>query len=85
MTGKDLLCYIIDNNLLDEPVFNDGKFIGFLLVEEVAKRLDVGTASVRALVHLDKLEGINVNGKLYISITSIVKYERKQACITEKN
>lgn len=85
MTGRDLLCYIIDNNLLDEPVFSDGKFIGFLLDEEVAKRFGVGTATIRVLANMDKLEGINVNGKLYISITSIVKYEREKACVEKTN
>lgn len=85
MTGKDLLCYIIDNNLLNEPVFNDGKFIGFFAEEEVAKRFDVGTATIRVLANMGKLDAIRVNDKMYISITSIVKYEREQACITEKN
>lgn len=84
MTGLDLVMHIIENNLINEPVFNDGKFIGFYAEEEVAKRFNVGTATIRVLVNMDKLEGIRVNNKMYVSITSILKYEREQACLLEK-
>lgn len=30
MTGRDLILYILMNNLEDEPVFEEGKFIGFV-------------------------------------------------------
>lgn len=84
MTGMELIMHIIENNLINEPVFKDDKFIGFLHEEEVAKRFDVGTATIRVLVNMDKLEGIRVNGKLYISISSIKKYEKKEkSCVEE--
>ena len=66
MTGRDLILYILSNQLEDEPVFKDGKFIGFMSVEEAAAKLSVGTATVRTLVHLQRLEGVNVNQGLYI-------------------
>lgn len=66
MTGRDLIIYILANGLEDEPVFKDGKFIGFLRAEEVAVRMNVGMATVRTWVHQNKLQGFNINGNLYI-------------------
>lgn len=66
MTGRDLILYILANGLEDEPVFKDGRFIGFLTVDEAAAKLSVGTATVRTFIHLKRLEGVHVNQGLYI-------------------
>lgn len=66
MTGRDLILYIMKNGLENEPVFKDGKFIGFLTVDEVAAKMSVGTATVNALVHMKRIEGVVVNQGLYI-------------------
>ena len=34
MTGRDLIVYILSNNLENEEVFKDGKFIGFIPAQE---------------------------------------------------
>jgi hypothetical protein len=44
MTGRDLIVYILQNNLENEPVFKDGKFIGFMTEGEAAEKFDVGVA-----------------------------------------
>lgn len=82
MTGKDLLCYIIDNNLLDEPVFKDGKFMGFFTEAEVAERLNCGTATVRAWVHMGRLDGIRIGDAVYIPVTSLTKLEKELVCVS---
>ena len=66
MTGRDLILYILANGLEDEPVFKDGRFIGFLTVDEAAAKLSVGTATVRTFIHLKRLEGVHVNQGLYV-------------------
>ena len=66
MTGRDLILYILANGLENEPVFKDGRFIGFLTVDEAAAKLSVGTATVRTFIHLKRLEGVHVNQGLYI-------------------
>lgn len=73
MTGRDLILYILANGLEDEPVFKDGKFIGFMTVDETAAKMSVGTATVRTLVHLKRLEGVTVNQGLYIPVTSTLE------------
>ena len=66
MTGRDLIIYILENELEDEPVFKDGKFIGFLTIEEVAIRMNVGTATVKALYELHALRGVQIGDTLFI-------------------
>lgn len=66
MTGRDLIVYILANGLEDEPVFNNGKFIGFVTASEVAKKLNVGVATVYVWVHQKQLDGVIIGDTLYI-------------------
>lgn len=70
MTGRDLVLYILTNNLEDDPVFNDGKLIGFLTVEEAAVRFDVGPLTIRVWCQIGKLNCVNIFGMDYIPIDS---------------
>ena len=58
MTGRDLIVYILSNGLEDEPVFKDGKFIGFLTADEAAEKLHVGPATIGAWVAQGRLDGV---------------------------
>lgn len=66
MTGKDLIIYILQNNLEDEPIVKDGKFIGLLTDIEFAAKLDVGVAAVHAMIKLGAIEGVQLGGSIYI-------------------
>lgn len=66
MTGRDLIIYILSNNLEDEPVFTDGKFIGFITIGEAAEMLNVGVATIHAWIDLGWLPGIRVGNLIYI-------------------
>ena len=70
MTGRDLILYILQNNLENEPVFKDGRFIGFFTVGEVAERLHVGVPTVLAWQALGKIECIPVRDMIYIPANS---------------
>lgn len=67
MTGRELILYILENHLEDEPVFKDGTFVGFVPVNEAAAKMGVGSATVLALSLQGKLDYIVVGGKHYIS------------------
>ena len=69
MTGRDLIIYILANNLENEPAFKDGKFIGFLTVNEAAERLFVGNATIRAWVELGMLDAVRPVEDMYIPVT----------------
>lgn len=66
MTGKDLIIYILENNLEDEPIVKDGKFIGFLTDEEVAAKLGVGVATINAMIGLGIIPGVTIGDNVYI-------------------
>lgn len=66
MTGKDLIIYILKNNLENEPVVKDGKFIGFFTDMEVAAKLHVGVSTVRTMIDLGVLPGIKIGETIYI-------------------
>lgn len=66
MTGRDLILYILSNNLENEPVFKDGKFIGFITAGEAAERMNVGVATIYVWVSQKRITGVIVNNTLFI-------------------
>ena len=71
MTGKELILYIVDNNLADKDIFEDKGLFGFLNVEcltvdEAALKYNVGYETIHAWCTLGKLKSIRIEEKLYI-------------------
>ena len=66
MTGKELIIYILLNNLEEEPVFKDGSFIGFFTVGQTAEKMNVGTATIYAWVAQNKLPSVVFGDQIYI-------------------
>ena len=56
MTGRELIMYILDNHLEDEPVFRNGTFIGYVSDVKFAEMLGVGVATVHAWVLLGRVK-----------------------------
>lgn len=65
MTGKELILYILQNNLENTVVLKDGFFIGFMTEEEAAVKFDVGVETVRAWYHCKMLNGTQIGDSLY--------------------
>lgn len=76
MTGRDLILYILENNLEDEPVYKDGKLIGFQTVSEYATNHDVGNATVLGWITLHQLSVIKLGDTILIPIFGGSKCER---------
>lgn len=72
MTGRELIIYILQNNLEDELVFEDGKFIGMITVEDVATLYNVGNATVKAWLDIGLLKGCTVKEGVYILPTELM-------------
>lgn len=66
MTGKELILYILENNLENEQVCKDGKFVGFITPAEAAEQMNVGLATVYAWINQGRLDHIIVGGIVYI-------------------
>lgn len=65
MKGKDLIIYILQNDLDNKPI---SQIIGNLLCTdaEYAAKNKIGVESVRVLYGMGKLQGTQINGQLYI-------------------
>lgn len=68
MTGRDLIIYILQNGLEDEPIFKDGRFIGFMTTKEAAAKMNVGVATIYVWVVQGRLPGVFVGDAIYIPI-----------------
>ena len=66
MTGRDLILYILANQLEDEQVVQDGKLIGFNTVDEQAVKLGVGSSTVEAMIQLGQLDYVVIGNTNYI-------------------
>lgn len=73
MTGRDLIIYILENNLEDELVFKDGRFIGFLTVGEAAQKFDVGKETIWCWFRMDYIDGVLIGDELYIPSNAEIK------------
>lgn len=65
MTGKELILYILQNNLEDTIVLNGGVFIGFMTEEEAAVKFEVGVATIRAWYYCNWIKGTQIGDSLY--------------------
>lgn len=74
MTGRDLIVYIVTNGLEDKPVFEDGKFVGFLTVGEAAVKFGTGNATIQTYYLMGMLDGFVIGGELYIPATAGIKH-----------
>ena len=73
MTGRELILYILENNLENVKVFDNGRFLGFLTVAEFAAKWDVGVETVRLWVDLGYVDGMIVYDELYIPCNAKIK------------
>lgn len=65
MTGKELILYILQNNLENTIVLQDGFFVGFMTEEEAALRFGVGTATIRSWYYASMIKGTQIGDSLY--------------------
>lgn len=66
MLGRDWIIYILKNHLEDEPVFEDGRLLGFITDAEAAIKYDVGVSTIKLWYELCMIHGIEIGGQLYI-------------------
>lgn len=66
MTGRDLIIYILQNNLEDENVFENGMFIGFMSEEEAAARFKVGVPTIRVWHTLGFINSVSIGDSIFV-------------------
>lgn len=65
MTGKELILYILQNNLENTVVLDGTFFVGFMTVEEAAVKFNVGPATIKAWYDCRMLDGTKIGDTLY--------------------
>ena len=65
MTGKELIIYILQNDLENEVVIKDGIFVWLMDEEEAAVKFGVGVATIRAWYDWGMLSGTKIGDRLY--------------------
>lgn len=65
MTGKELIMYILQNNLENAVVLDGCLFIGFMTEEETAVKFGVGIETVRAWYQCRMAEATKIGDSLY--------------------
>lgn len=71
MTGRDLIIYILQNGLEDEPVFEDGRLLGFMTAIEAAIKFDVGLATIYIWASHNEIPGVRIGEDLYIYANAV--------------
>lgn len=66
MTGKELIVYILENDLVNEEMIKDGIPIWLMSVGEAAYKFNVGVFTINTWANMDQIEHEIVNDQLYI-------------------
>lgn len=71
MTGRDLIIYILKNNLEDTLIFDSGKIYGFMNAEEAALKFGVGVATIHIWFRMGMIPGFYIGKEIYIPVNAI--------------
>lgn len=73
MTWRELIIYVLQNNLEDKQVFENGKISGFMTISEAAAKLEVGEETIKVWMSLGYLDYIEVGETKFIPNVDKVK------------
>ena len=71
MTGRELIIYILQNDLLDTPVYENGSLLGFMTVIEAAAKFQVGLATIYTWASLGFIPSARIGEDLYIYVNAV--------------
>lgn len=66
MTGRDLIIYILQNNLEDKEIFENGMFIGLMSEEEAAAKFEVGVPTIRVWHTLGFIKSVSIGDSIFV-------------------
>lgn len=65
MTGRDLIVYILQKNLEDEPILKNGSIVGFMNENEAAVKFEVGLSTIKVWHELGMLTGTKIGDSIF--------------------
>lgn len=84
MTGRELIIYILKNNLEDTEVFSEGFSPLFITPEEAAKKWECGPATIKTLIDMKKIKGFKYENIYYVLADQLNPFQ-KGWCKYERN
>ena len=79
MTGRELIMYILDNHLEDEPVFQNGTFVGYVSDVKFAKIMNVGVSTVRTWILLGHVkDAIMIGDTMFIPMIYVDELQKQK-------
>lgn len=66
MTGKDLIIYILENDLENEDLFSHNFAPLFISAEKAAVKWNCGTATVKAMIEIGKVKGAKIGNEYFV-------------------
>lgn len=67
MTGKDLIIYILQNNLENVELIKDGKLV-FMDERQAAVKFNVGIASIKTMVKTGIIPGFELGDTTFLAV-----------------
>ena len=67
MTGRDLIIFILENNLENTEI----DLTGYIPIEDFANMYSVGIGTVKAWIRLGKIYSVEIGGKCYVYYSKI--------------
>lgn len=65
-TGRDLIIYILQNHLEDEPIVTENSLLGFINIAEYAAKNNMGVATATSLFYLGKIPGFKIGNNIFV-------------------
>lgn len=78
MTGKELILYILQNNLEDTMVFKDGAFLDMMSWDDAAAKYRVGPATVKVWYERGLLPGLRFGDTVFFRRDAEIKTRGNQ-------
>lgn len=78
MTGRDLIIYILENNLEDVPIVQNGRLVGFLTIGEAAAKFEVGEATVTAWIACNLIDHVRIGYEGFIPANAEPKIQKEK-------
>lgn len=68
MTGKDIIIYILQNDLVDKEIITKECISDILSTpEELAEKYNCGVATIMAMYNMGMVKGYEIGGQVYFS------------------
>lgn len=66
MTGRELIIFILENNLENVSIFDGDTLPGLMTLDEAAVKWHSGRNTLKALFEMGKIPGVIIDEKIYI-------------------